>query len=214
MVIGYKKDKIKTSSNEIKEETLANEPKSIINFFSIYDGYGGDLVSSYLQKRLLSLLTNDKELLLSPLNAIRMGFKRIQKELREMSSRETTSIPSGSSALVLITIDDMFYIANLGNSKGMISKSLGLYVNSLTQSSEQRIEYTHHPKLGVGSIKGVLTKFHSRNISSSKSTESTPSPKGLKIINNTSTTIPGVASFHNEESLDFILLGSNFSLLI
>lgn len=118
-------------------------PKSFIgqvwpkcSFFAIYDGHGGNICADFLRDNLHDYIIKDPSFPRNPKEAIEKGFEKAEKEFINHHSLNTTKTEildkSGSCAIVIMTVDDMCYVANVGDSRAIISKNCGSICRALT----------------------------------------------------------------------------------
>lgn len=110
----------------ISIDTRKVNQNELINFFGLYDGHRGDYTSKYLKDNFHSILLNDSILSTDPIQALRNTFITIESNL--LSQKEK----SGSCSLILFNINNKMYIANVGDSRGVISTN---YSNKISQIS-------------------------------------------------------------------------------
>ena len=130
---------------------LPKENDKILNYFSIFSGEDKDSeVCSYLRTNLGNVILSEENIITDPLEAIRNGFLKaeinfIDEYLENMKKKTSESkddisvlqneIPK-ASAIILLNINEMFYIANLSDSLTIISSDYSKNINTLsTQNS-------------------------------------------------------------------------------
>jgi protein phosphatase 2C family protein 2/3 len=108
-------------------------PKS--SFFGIYDGHGGSKCADYLRDNLHNFIIKDKNFPENPVEALMNGFEMAEKEFTNniaLNVQGELEENSGSCAVVCLFIDNMCYIANLGDSRAIISYKDGKNIKALT----------------------------------------------------------------------------------
>ena len=124
-----------------------------INFFSLYSGGekdNDDELPKYLKNKLKDIILKDNELISNPQNAIMNSLIKceldyIKKFLEEKINKQKNSeqnninnqniqIPS-VSILILLNIDDVFYIGNIGSIVSIISSNYSKKINSITKEN-------------------------------------------------------------------------------
>ena len=131
-------DKIVTIINPTWPEGIPPEIWPQINYFGLFDGHGGDKWSEFLKSNLHTFIFTDPNFLQNPKKAIINGFEKAENEYlnliktsitfdqNEKSSKPNNrSIRSGSCAVIAIWIDNKWYIANVGDSRALLSFKLG-----------------------------------------------------------------------------------------
>ena len=95
-------------------------------YFGIYDGHGGATCADLLREKLHVHIMNKDFFPKSPVAAIYRGYEKMEKEFIEFStSKKNLMDTSGSSALSALILDDMCYVANLGDSRAILSSKFG-----------------------------------------------------------------------------------------
>ena len=122
------------SKNKILEE---NASWLLVSFFAIFDGHGGNSVSEWLAENLHNYIINQSSFPLNPRDAILQGFKDAEDNLlvklingslqttkpktSKQSENNKKHDVAGSCALVCMIINKECYIANVGDSRALIS---------------------------------------------------------------------------------------------
>ena len=132
-------DKISVVVNPVWPDGVASENWPSICFFGLYDGHGGSDWSEFLKNNLHHYILTDPEFVQNPKEAIIKGFKRAENEYLNMvkmsidiykNKEDITitrkgSIRSGSCAVIAIWINNKWYIANVGDSRALLSFKFG-----------------------------------------------------------------------------------------
>jgi serine/threonine protein phosphatase PrpC len=112
----------KRESNEDQHEVILNE-KEKINFFSIYDGHGGNKVSKFLKNTMSQFFINKK--IVYPISDayINTVFSYLQKKLE--SNHKDFAQNSGSTCLIIIIYTNksdkqIVNVLNVGDSRAVI----------------------------------------------------------------------------------------------
>lgn len=125
-----------------------------VSYFGIYDGHAGNRCAEYLKCNLHNTIFRSNYFPDEPIKAIEDGFK--QTEQRFTSSiyqNRTYQDFSGSCALVIIIIDNMCYVANLGDSRAIYSKNSGEELFQITRDQKPNDPIEHKRiREGGGSI--------------------------------------------------------------
>ena len=136
-----------------------------ICFFAIYDGHSGNNCSEFLKKNLHRYIFDSEYFPDEPVRAIEEGFNICEKKFIEsikLKNEGKTKVKdrpylfsdySGSCALIIIIIDDICYIVNLGDSRALYSYDSGnkFYFLTRDQKPNDPIEKNRIYKAG-GSI--------------------------------------------------------------
>ncbi|CAG9335687.1 unnamed protein product [Blepharisma stoltei] len=101
------------------------------SFFGLYDGHGGKACSNFLRENLHHYIINDPLFPEFPKQAILRGFSQAETEFLKLAKE--TNEKAGSCALVVLIVGKMCYIANLGDSRAVISAYKGQQAISITR---------------------------------------------------------------------------------
>ena len=131
----YNEDKIIVSSL-LKKPTsskLKTWPK--ISYFAIFDGHGGEECSEFLKENYDKYLIENKNFPFDIKLSMIETFQKIEEDFFKLKCKENSfedSDKSGSCALVAIIFDNKVYIANIGDSRAIMSINGGTKVKQLT----------------------------------------------------------------------------------
>jgi protein phosphatase 2C family protein 2/3 len=130
----YNEDKI-IVVNQIKKPASSKMkawPK--ISYFGIFDGHGGEGCAEYLKENFLNYLIENKNFPFDIKLSLIETFEKIEEAFfkEKCGTSLELSDRSGSCALVSIIFDNKIYIANLGDSRAIMSVNGGTKVKSLT----------------------------------------------------------------------------------
>ena len=93
-----------------------------ISYFSIYDGHAGNKCCDFLKKHLHHYIFESEFFPLNPIKALEDGFNICESKFMSLIySNNNYTDSSGSCALVLLILNDICYIANLGDSRALYS---------------------------------------------------------------------------------------------
>ena len=126
-------DKIRISIN-----TPINSNKETINFFAIFDGHNGDKSATFLKENFHINLIKHEEIIKEPKKAILDTFNLMEKKLLEINSQQLNK--SGSCVIILFNKKKELYIANLGNSRAIISIENSKEINQISNDHILTIE--------------------------------------------------------------------------
>ncbi|KVH89884.1 Protein phosphatase 2C [Cynara cardunculus var. scolymus] len=95
------------------------------HFFGVFDGHGhsGKKCSNFVKNRLLELLCSDDSLLEDPVKAYTSAFCTTNNELHD--NPEIDDVMSGTTAITVLVIGDKLFVANVGDSRAVISVKEG-----------------------------------------------------------------------------------------
>lgn len=107
-----------------------------VHFFGVFDGHGqfGMQCSTFVKDRLVELLSSDNTLLEDPVKAYNSAFLATNNELHES---EIDDSMSGTTAITVLVIGDTLYVANVGDSRAVISVKEGSQILAQDLSSDQ-----------------------------------------------------------------------------
>jgi protein phosphatase 2C family protein 2/3 len=77
-------------------------------------------------------ITENQFFPLEPIEALKAGFKKAESEFLKLAESKSIVDRSGSCALVVLIIDNMCYIANVGDSRAVLSYQFGSKVFPLS----------------------------------------------------------------------------------
>ena len=120
--------------NQIKKPNsskLKTWPK--ISYFGIFDGHGGEGCSEYLKDNFLQCLVKNPNFPIDIKKCLTETFKEIEEKFfKEKCSSTENCDGSGSCALTVLIFDNKLFIANIGDSRAILSLNGGTKVKQLT----------------------------------------------------------------------------------
>ena len=129
IVRNYNEDRVSIIINMNKPKNYNKKSWPKISFFGIYDGHGGEGCSEYLRDNLHKLICYDNENFPDNIpEAIKLGFQKAENDfLNNYALNEQKEIidRSGSCACIILLIDKKVYIANVGDSRCLVSMENG-----------------------------------------------------------------------------------------
>jgi len=133
----YKKnneDYVSVNINLKKPDNLdvTNFPE--ISYFAIFDGHKGNTLSNFLKENFLTFLIKNKNFpkdirtcILSSLNSLEKQFnKKYNSDLNNINDA------SGACLIILLVINDLMYITNIGDCRAIISMNSGSKIKPLS----------------------------------------------------------------------------------
>lgn len=105
----------------------------LISYFGVFDGHGGSLCAEFLRDNLLDYIVNQAKFPDHPTEAIKAGFDEAENAFLAYVQRQTGSYDrSGSCAIVVLIIKDACYVANVGDSRAVLSVDRGMRLHELS----------------------------------------------------------------------------------
>ena len=126
VIRNYNEDRVTILINALINKGNTNTKKYLknlkISYFSIYDGHAGNKCCEFLKKFLHHYIFESEFFPLNPIKAIEDGFNICENKFMNLIHSDNKYIdPSGSCALVLLILNDICYVANLGDSRALYS---------------------------------------------------------------------------------------------
>ena len=129
LVRSYNEDRVSIIINMNKPKNWTKKIWPKISFFGIYDGHGGEGCSEYLRDNLHKLICLNNEYFPDNIpEAIKLGFQKAEKDFINnyaLNINKEIIDRSGSCAVILLLIDKKAYIANVGDSRCLLSMNNG-----------------------------------------------------------------------------------------
>ena len=130
LVRNYNEDRVSIIINMNKPKNFNKKYWPKTSFFGIYDGHGGAKCADFLRDSLHKLILNDENYPENVSEAIKSGFLKAENEFLNnyaLDKNNNMNIVdrSGSCAIVIIIVDTKIYIANVGDSRGVLSLNNG-----------------------------------------------------------------------------------------
>ncbi|XP_066361913.1 probable protein phosphatase 2C 52 [Miscanthus floridulus] len=92
-----------------------------INLFGIFDGHGGSRAAEYLKEHLFENLMKHPEFMTNTKLAISETYRKTDSEF--LDAERNTYRDDGSTASTAVMVGDHLYVANVGDSRAVISKA-------------------------------------------------------------------------------------------
>ena len=196
------------------------------SFFGLYDGHGGNGACDFLRDNLHKFIINDKYFPINPQRAIANGFIHAEKIFLKNFGLKGDF--SGSCAIIILIIENRVYIANVGDSRAILSAKNGtkFYMLSKDHRPGEESEYKRILEAG-GKIYKTEYEYEKNNYNN-KNVSSLMGPlrvlpgklsvsrtigdieaKNPKFGGNPNViiSIPEIKYFDNNNKNDFILMG-------
>lgn len=126
VIRNYNEDRVTILINALINKANNNSSKHLknlkISYFSIYDGHAGNKCCEFLKKFLHHYIFESEFFPLNPIKALEDGFNICENKFMNLIYCDNKYIDSsGSCAIVLLILNDICYIANLGDSRALYS---------------------------------------------------------------------------------------------
>ena len=130
LVRNYNEDRVSIIINMNKPQDFDKKYWPKTSFFGIYDGHGGSKCADFLRDSLHKLIFSDDNYPDNVFEAIKNGFLKAENEFLNnyaLDKNNNMNIidRSGSCAVVIIIVDNKIYIANVGDSRAVLSLNYG-----------------------------------------------------------------------------------------
>ena len=151
----YNDDRVKIIINMNKPNDYINKsPWPLMSYFAIFDGHNGDHCAEFLRKNLLQYIYTNPNFPRNVEKAIKEGFINADQDYlknfseinnntnrnKNLNSYETCN-NSGSCGLILLLIDTKIYVANVGDSRCLISCQNGKIQKDVTRDHKPEFPY-------------------------------------------------------------------------
>ena len=106
------------------------------SFFGVYDGHGGQQWSKFLWEELHLALADDPLLLRNPMIWIKRHIADLDSKFLSKHSSSPSDIElqrAGSWLNIVVIIDDIWYVANVGDSRSIMSTQGGKIIYQLSK---------------------------------------------------------------------------------
>ncbi len=91
------------------------------------------MCADFLKDNLHKYILESKYFPLSPKKAIQFGFQKAEQDFCKLALNSTNIEKSGSCALIILIIDEMVYIGNVGDCRIIVSESRGKSCRNLSR---------------------------------------------------------------------------------
>ncbi|KAG7996224.1 hypothetical protein I3843_01G148100 [Carya illinoinensis] len=107
-----------------------------IHFFGVFDGHGqfGAQCSNFVKDRLVEILANDPSFSDDPVKAFNSAFLTTNYELH---NSEIDDSMSGTTAITVLVVGDILFVANVGDSRAVIAVQEGNRIRAEDLSNDQ-----------------------------------------------------------------------------
>ena len=155
IIRNYNEDRVSIIINMDQPKNYINKIKyPNISYFGIFDGHGGNKCAEYLRDNLLSLICTNKNFPSNINLSIKEAFKKADKDFLKNYALKDGKVfdYSGSCALLLLIIDNIVYVVNLGDSRCLISCNNGQIKRPVTRDHKPNYSYEKERIMNNGGI--------------------------------------------------------------
>ena len=130
----YNEDRVSVNSLVKKPSSSKIKSWPKISYFAIFDGHGGEECSEFLKNNYLNYLIEDKNFPFDIKISMIETCQKIEEDFfkQKCSDNLEESDKSGSCALIAVIFDNKIYIANIGDSRAIMSMNGGVKIKQLT----------------------------------------------------------------------------------
>ena len=139
LIRNYNEDRVSIIINMNKPKNYNIEIKGKwpkVSFFAIYDGHGGKNCAEYLRDNLHKYICNDINFPNNISEAIKNGFLQAENDFLNNyalnSYNNNVNDRSGSCAVIVLIVNNKAYIANVGDSRCIMSTNNGKNLREIT----------------------------------------------------------------------------------
>ncbi|CAG9330734.1 unnamed protein product [Blepharisma stoltei] len=133
LIRNYNEDRVSIILNIMKPPNRSGEPWPRCSFFGVYDGHGGAACADFLRDNLHQYVIRNHYFPHNPKEAIRNGFEAAERAFLELAERNQPVERSGSCANVVLIVGDNCYVANVGDSRAVMSGDGGTKIYPLSK---------------------------------------------------------------------------------
>ena len=135
IIRNYNEDRVSIILNILKPPHREEENWPKCSFFGIFDGHGGAACADFLRDNLHQFVILENSFPWEPEKAIRAGFEKAERSFLKMcvDSEGTVVERSGSCAIAVLIVGETCYIANVGDSRAVLSSDGGRIVEALSR---------------------------------------------------------------------------------
>lgn len=134
----YNEDRIVAVPNVPKPPEMKDKLWPKISYFAIFDGHAGHDCANFLQKNLLNYIITNKNFPINPKESLRGAIEKAEVEYKTRAWEKTEDSfqikdDSGSCAVVALFIENQCFIANVGDSRAVLSLDGGKKIKQITK---------------------------------------------------------------------------------
>lgn len=121
---GYYPDNLNKENQDTYCVRMCMQGNPNVHFFGVFDGHGqtGGQCAKFVKSRLVENLLQESTLVDDPIKAYNAAFLATNDELHDS---EIDDSMSGTTAITVLVVGDMLYVANVGDSRAVIAVKKG-----------------------------------------------------------------------------------------
>ncbi|CAD8059721.1 unnamed protein product [Paramecium sonneborni] len=161
LIRDYNEDRVSIILNIVKPQNRQDENWPKCSFFGVYDGHGGSTCADFLRDNLHQFVIKENEFPWNPVAALKKGFEEAETHfLAYALDQYQKGKPerSGSCAIVCLVVGEICYVANVGDSRAVLSSQGGKIVTNLSIDHKPEAE-----KLRIQKGGGKIYQTHGLN---------------------------------------------------
>ncbi|KAK9724765.1 hypothetical protein RND81_05G096600 [Saponaria officinalis] len=111
----------RASMEDFYDVKMSNLNGKFVSLFGIFDGHGGSRAAAYLKQHLFENLMKHPQFLVDTRLALCETYK--QTDMDFLDAEKDTSRDDGSTASTAVLVENHLYVANVGDSRAVVSKA-------------------------------------------------------------------------------------------
>ena len=209
----HNEDRVMIMTRIQKPSDRKDEKWPPCSFFGLYDGHGGKTCSNFLRDNLHSYIIQDHNFPSNPERAILNGFEKAENQFLDLALKKSDK--SGSCAVIILIVGKQCFVANLGDSRAVVSLNEGKDCMALSKDhkpndEDERIRVMKAGgeiySVGENSVSRILP---GRLAISRAFGDVDAKLKELGGNPNVLIAVPDIRSFSINANIDFICIGSD-----
>lgn len=122
----YNEDRISISYRVSKPKSKQYDSWPSCSWFGLFDGHGGSACADFLRDNLIHFVINQDSFPANPRAALVSGFSEAEASFMSYATKSLEQLEgSGSCAIVALIVESTLYIANVGDSRAVLSMDRG-----------------------------------------------------------------------------------------
>jgi len=223
LVRNYNEDRVSIVYNIVKPTGRGETEWPVCSYFGVFDGHGGSACADFLRDSLHHFIIKQSCFPYKPKKALVRGFEAAEAAWTEIAMKDKNAIDkSGSCAVVALIVGDICFIANVGDSRAVLSADSGTKVYSLTKDHKPNEEtertrilaaggevYQSQINSGTTIVQGVYRVIPGRLSVSRSFGDIEAKLERYGGNHNVLIAVPDVKTFRVSDGYDYVLLASD-----